>query len=210
MFASMRTAIAVFASAFLAACGGGGSSRTPPSQPSPPISNLVAFMGDSITHLWDLTQYDSGPTLNFGLDGDMLARFQSQVIAAAPGVVVILGGVDDLNDYGPAGTSVDSIRSMAAQAQAAGIRVILCSVMPPTVARFATLNFSLADVQAFNHQLIQVAQQNGYLYADYYDEFLNADGTVNDSLYVDGLHPNPAGYALMWKVVAPLIQEDLQ
>ena len=93
---------------------------------------------------------------------------------------------------------------------AAGIRVILCSVMPPTVARFATLNFSLADVQAFNHQLIQLAQQNGYLYADYYDEFLNADGTVNDSLYVDGLHPNPAGYALMWKVVAPLIKEDLQ
>jgi hypothetical protein len=48
------------------------------------------------------------------------------------------------------------------------------------------------------------------LYADYYDEFLNPDGTVNDSLFLDGLHPNPAGYALMWKVVAPLINEELQ
>jgi lysophospholipase L1-like esterase len=210
----MRAAIAVFASVFLAACGGGGSSQPAPTQPSPPLSNVVAFMGDSITHQWDLTLYDSGPTLNFGLDGDttvgMLARFQSEVIAAAPGVVVILGGVDDLQDYGPAGANIDSIKSMAAQAQAAGIRVILCSVMPATVARFATLNFSLADVRSFNGQLVELAQQNGYLYADYYDEFLNPDGTVNDSLFLDGLHPNPAGYALMWKVVAPLINEDLQ
>jgi lysophospholipase L1-like esterase len=209
----MRAAVAVFASVFLMACGGGGPGR-PSTQPSRPISNVVAFMGDSITYQWDLTQFDSGPTLNFGLDGDttvgMLARFQSEVIAAAPGVVVILGGIDDLNDYGAAGTNIDSIKSMAAQAKAAGIRVILCSVMPATDARFATLPFSLADVRAFNAQLIQLAQANSYLYADYYDEFLNPDGTVNDSLFLDGLHPNPAGYALMWKVVAPLINEDLQ
>ena len=209
---SMRTAIAVFASAFLAACGG-GTSQPAPSQVSRPISNVVAFMGDSITQMWDLTQYDPGPTLNFGLDGDttvgMLGRFQNEVISAAPGVVVILGGINDLQDYGPASATIDSIKSMAAQANAAGIRVILCSLMPPTDSRLATLRFSLADVQAFNDQLIELARQNGYLYADYYDVFLNSDGTVNNSLYLDGVHPNPAGYALMWKIVAPLINEDL-
>lgn len=210
-----RSALAGIAFCLLAACGGGTSA--PVQQVAalpPPVSNVVAFIGDSITFHWDLSQYDAGPTLNFGFGGDttvgMLSRFP-QVIAAAPGVVVILGGVNDLHTFGPAGANTDSIKAMAEMAKAAGMRVILCSVMPPTDSQLATLqNFSLADVQAFNDQIIQLAQQNGYLYADYYDEFLNQDGTGNDSLYLDGLHPNAAGYAVMWKVVAPLINEDLQ
>jgi lysophospholipase L1-like esterase len=169
-------------------------------------------MGDSITRRWDLTQFDTAPTLNFGVDANttiqMLARF-NDVVAAAPGVVVILGGVNDLQDFGPSAASIDSIKSMAAQAKSAGIRVILCSVMPSTDFQFGTLHFTLADVEAFNTQVIQLAQANGYLYADYYDEFLNPEGTVNNSLYLDGLHPNPAGYAVMWKVIAPLLAEDL-
>jgi acyl-CoA thioesterase-1 len=206
--------LALTAFGSLSGCGS-GSAPIQTVVRSRPISNVVAFMGDSITHMWDLSQFDSGPTLNFGLDGapttDMLARFETQVLAAAPGVVVILGGIDDFNDYGPAGTNVDSIKSMAAQAKAVGIRVILCAVMPPTDSRPAMFNFtvSLADVQAFNDQLIQLAQGNGYLYADYYDEFLNSYGTVNGSLYVDGIHPTAAGYAKMWKVLEPLIDEDL-
>jgi len=182
----MRTAIAVFASAFLAACGGGGSSRTPPSQPSPPISNLVAFMGDSITFQWDLTQYDSGPTLNFGVDANttvqMLQRF-GYVIASAPGIVVILGGINDLVEYkdgvSTAAPDVKSIQTMAAMAQAAGIRVILCSVTPThfssiTAPELASLPVAVDD---FNQKLLALAQANGYLYADYYDAMLAADGS---------------------------------
>jgi hypothetical protein len=79
----------------LAACGGSQISYRPP-----PTSNVVAFMGDSETARWNLPQFDTGgQTLNFGVPGDntaqMLARFDS-VIAAAPGVVVILGGINDL------------------------------------------------------------------------------------------------------------------
>ena len=193
----------------LAGCGGGGDAV----QPASAVSNLTAFMGDSITRRWDLTQYDVQPTLNFGVDADttvqMLARLNG-VLAADPGVLVILGGVNDLQDFGPAGANIDSIKSMAAQAKAARIRVILCSVMPTTDFEFATLHFTLADVRAFNDQLIELAQQNGYLYADYYDEFLNPDGSVNNSLYLDGLHPSAAGYAVMWGVLEPLLVEELR
>jgi lysophospholipase L1-like esterase len=193
----------------LAGCGGGGDAV----QPASAVSNLTAFIGDSITRRWDLTQYDVQPTLNFGVDADttvqMLARLHG-VLAADPGVLVILGGVNDLQDFGPAGANIGSIKSMAAQAKAARIRVILCSVMPTTDFQFATLHFTLADVRAFNDQLIELAQQNGYLYADYYDEFLNPDGSVNNSLYLDGLHPSAAGYAVMWGVLEPLLVEELQ
>jgi lysophospholipase L1-like esterase len=199
----------------LTACGGNTAVQTTPTPvPSRPISNVAAFMGDSITQNWDIPQYDPSPTINFGLAAqttvDMLARFQDEVIASAPGVVVILGGVNDLQDFGPSAANIDSITSMAAMANAAGIRVILCSVMPTTDFKYSALHFTLADVQAFNDQLLRLAQENGYLYADYYDEFLNADGTVNNSLYMDGLHPNAAGYAVMWKVIEPLLNESLQ
>lgn len=207
--------LAILASVALTACGGGSmqAQPTPTVQQSKPISNVVAFMGDSITFHWDLTQFDTGPTINFGFGGDttvgMLSRFPG-LIADAPGVVVILGGINDFVKLGAAGTNIDSIKAMASDAQAAGIRVILCSVMPATDLSSGNPLVPLADIQAFNDQLIQLARENGYQYADYYDEFLNADGSVNDSLYLDGLHPNPAGYALMWKVVAPIIQEELQ
>jgi len=196
-----RRLICALLALVLSACGGGNISVQ--QTQSPLLSDVVAFMGDSITHQWDLTQYDAGPTINFGVGGDttvqMLARFDA-VISAAPGVVVILGGTNDL--FYNQDASTDSIAAMAAMAKASGIRVILCSVMPAD-------RTPLAAIEIFNAQLIKLAQANSYLYADYYDEFLTADGTANNSLLYDGLHPNAAGYAVMWGVISPLLTEDL-
>jgi lysophospholipase L1-like esterase len=196
----LRTS-AIAAICLLAGCDGGGNTSV---QPAPPISNVAAFMGDSITHRWDLTQYDPNPTVNFGVDGDstaqMLARFDA-VIAIAPGVVVILGGIND-----GATSNTDSIKAMAGQATAAGIRVILCSVLPFS---FQGHDLDQAHIGSLNQELINLAQANGYLYADYFDVMINPDGSQNQSLFVDGLHPNAAGYAKMWAVVAPLLAEDL-
>jgi len=210
-------AFAILAAGALSACGSGGSATqsAPPVSPpavSRPISNVVAFMGDSITQLWDLPVYDSSPTINLGIKGNttaqMLARFDA-VIAASPGVVVIFGGINDFLKLDVAGTNIDSIKAMAAQAQAAGIRVVICSVMPEQGYPLMPADVTLADIEAFNQQLIELAQANGYLYADYYDQFMTADGQVDTSLMFDGLHPNAAGYAKMWAVIAPLLTEDL-
>jgi lysophospholipase L1-like esterase len=191
--------------ALLSGCG--GTSSTIP----PETKNLTAFMGDSITAFWNIPAYDSHPTVNLGVIGDttvqMLARFDL-VTAAAPGVVVILGGVNDFLLLGPDATNIDSIKQMASQARAGGIKVILCSVMPQDYIDAAT-PIPNSDIAAFNQQLLTVARENGYLYADYYDEFLNADGSVNNVLLNDGLHPNAAGYGVMWKVLEPLLAEDL-
>lgn len=221
----------LIAVAFIASgCGGGGQSIMPERQitptvgpevriPAPPVSNIVAFMGDSITARWDLNLYDAGPTVNLGTGGDttaaMLKRFDI-VISSGAGVVAILGGVNDIAGYEAGATTaipdVKSIASMAAKASAAGIRVILCSVMPATFASSASPQVVASirsETEVFNQTLIDLAQSKGYLYADYYDGFLNPDGSVNTTLLADGLHPNADGYAVMWKVIAPLINEEL-
>jgi lysophospholipase L1-like esterase len=193
----------------LVSCGGGSESIPPPAAKAAP--GTAAFMGDSITAGWDLSAYDQSPTLNFGVSGNntsqMLARFHNQVIDSDPAVVVILGGVNDFQERGAAGTNTDEIQAMASEAQNAGIKVILCSVLPTD---YPNPNLNLSEIQAFNRDLIRIAQENGYLYADYYDVMVNADGTTDDSLFTDHIHPNPLGYARMWAVLSPLLEEDLQ
>jgi lysophospholipase L1-like esterase len=208
-------AVFLLAAGLLVGCGSATVTVRANSAPPPQtkaVSNLTAFMGDSITQFWNIPAFDPNPILNFGVaeetSVDMLARFQRDVIASDPGVVVILAGINDFFDFGPVKTNTGSINAMAAMAQAAGIKVILCSVMPSDYT-FEPQNFTQADVQAFNDQLIEIARANGYLYADYYAQFLNPDGSINLSLFSDGLHPTDAGYALMWKVLAPLLAEDL-
>jgi lysophospholipase L1-like esterase len=193
----------------LTSCGGGADNVPAPVAKAAP--GTVAFMGDSITALWDLAAYDSSPTLNFGVSGDnttqMLTRFHNQVIDSDPAVVVILGGVNDFQERGQSGTNTDSIRAMASEAQNAGIKVILCSVLPTD---YPNPNLNLPEIVAFNQELVQIAKENGYLYANYYDVMLNTSDATDDSLFKDHIHPNDLGYARMWGVIAPLLDEDLQ
>ena len=216
----MRLTVILLTAIFAMSGCGGGSQMTQERQITPsvgppvraPISNVAAFMGDSITQLWNLSAYDSGPTINLGVSGQttvqMLARFDA-VTSSGAGVVVILGGINDFDLLGQAATNIDSIKAMAAQAKSAGIRVILCSVLPESYLLMPA-GMTLADIEAFNQQLIELAQANGYLYADYFDVMVNADGTQNQSLFRDGLHPNATGYAVMWEVITPLLTEDLR
>lgn len=204
-------------SAFITACGGG----TQVTQASPPvvsrtISNVVAFMGDSETQYWNIATNDSAPTINFGVAGQttaqMLARFNDEVIASAPGVVVIQGGINDIfyavDDPSAPPATIDSIKAMAAMATGAGIKVILCSVTPINT-QDAPASVPAA-IENFNGQLLALAKANGYLYADYYDQMVNADDTQNTSLFLGDIgHPNIAGYAVMWSVLKPLLDEDL-
>lgn len=216
-------ALAILALCALSACGGGSQVMQQASaQParSRPLSDVVAFMGDSITQLWDIAVNDPAPTINFGVFGQttpqMLVRFNNEVIASAPGVVVIQGGLNDIAQYAngviTTPPDIESIKAMAAMAQAAGIRVILCSVLPTNYNSVSDplLASIPATVVDFNQQLLALAQASGYLYADYYDSMLAADGSQNTSLFMDPVHPNSAGYAVMWKVLQPLVDEDLQ
>jgi lysophospholipase L1-like esterase len=219
----IRNIFAGVAVSLVAACGG-GTTAVHPTQPTvvqqpPTLSNITAFMGDSITQFWDIPANDPAPTINFGVAGqttpDMLARFNNDVIASAPGVVVILGGIDDIAQYANGVTTtppdIESIKAMAAMAQAAGIKVILCSVMPTNYNSTSDplLSTIPSTVVDFNQQLMALARASGYLYADYYDAMLAPDGTQNTALFTDAVHPNTAGYAVMWSVLAPLLQEDL-
>src|ERR1700733_1514325 len=73
-------------------------------------NQTVVFMGDSITYIWGLSsvspafqQHPSWIDAGVGgnTSGEMVARFQQDVIAKLPSVVAILAGT---NDVYPGGT----------------------------------------------------------------------------------------------------------
>ena len=100
----------------------------------------VVFMGNSITDGWDNAHPEFFTANNFAcrgiggqVTGQMLCRFRADVINLHPQAVVILAGTNDLaQNNGPIATQhiVENIISMAELAMAAGIRPIICSVLP--------------------------------------------------------------------------------
>ena len=183
--------------------------------PPAPGENRVVFMGDSITQGWDLEKSFPGkPYVNRGISGQtspqMLLRFRQDVIDLKPRVVVILAGTNDIAENTgpmPPSQTEGDIVSMAQLARANSIRVVLCSVLPsvsfpwhPQVPHVAS------KIVAVNRWLKAYAARHHYVYVDYYSAMKDADGGLPKNLSDDGVHPLPAGFAVM----SPLAQAGIE
>ena len=176
--------------------------------------NRVVFMGDSITQGWNLNQSFPGkPYINRGISGQttpqMVVRFRQDVIALQPKVVVILGGTNDIaGNTGPMTLeqTEDNLSSMADLAHANGIRVVLCSITPAFDFPWDPGLSPAPKIDALNTWLKAYAADHGYVYVDYHSAMKDAQGGLPAALSKDGVHPLPAGYAVM----APLVEAGIE
>ena len=181
----------------------------------------VVFMGNSITEGWARVHPDWFKENNYigrGISGQtspqMLLRFQSDVIALEPDVVVINAGTNDIAEntgtYSPSFT-LNNIKSMAEVAKAHGIKVILTSVLPHD--RFGW-NKNVTDVtqkvDELNQEIKAYADENKFPYVDYNREMRDAKGAMKEGLSADGVHPYPDAYLLMEALVKPVIDKQLK
>lgn len=188
--------------------GGGGAEAPPPAPaPAPAVVTKVVFIGDSITANWWVGSYVAG-AVNAGVSGNstsqMLTRFDADVLSQHPDVVVILGGINDLPgweehpelDY----ANPANLTAMADKALAAGARVIVGTILPTSRAdRPDSL------IRLYNQRLKAAAPVHGYSVVDYYPAMETAEGGFRAELFLDGLHPSAAGYAVMWSVLRPVL-----
>jgi lysophospholipase L1-like esterase len=199
----MRRVLVMAAWLCLAACNGEDSPDGPAANAGP-----VVFMGDSITSEWDIPLPGA---VNAGVSGQtsdaMLARFDDEVLRLKPSIVVILGGTNDIRRK--PGSTTMNVLTMASRAKAAGAKVIVGTVPPINdwivVAPVDPVsgNQMVAD---WNAELIRLAPSYGYIIANYHDAMILPDGSQNAAYFLpDALHPNAAGYEVMWKVVGPLV-----
>ena len=178
----------------------------------------VVFMGDSITEIWKLDEAFPGkPYVNRGISGQttpqMLVRFRQDVIDLKPKVVVILGGTNDIaGNTGPMTLeqTEGNLASMAELAAANGIRVVLCSVLPAFDYHWAPGLQPAPKIAQVNAWIKNFAAQKGYVYVDYYSAMKDDRGGLPATLSKDGVHPLPAGFAVMTPLAEAGIEKALK
>jgi lysophospholipase L1-like esterase len=179
-----------------------------------PSEDRVVFMGASIIERWNLEQSFPGkPYINRGIGGQtspqMLVRFRQDVIDLRPTAVVILAGTNDIaGNTGPMtlDQTEEDIASMADLARANGIRVVLCSLLPAFDLPWAPGIDPAPKIAEVNAWIQAYAGARGYVYVDYYSAMKDDRGGLPPLLSEDGVHPLPAGYAIM----APLAEAGIE
>ncbi len=188
--------------------------------PARTCDDRVVFMGNSITQGWieKVPEFFSEDKqyINRGISGQttpqMLIRFRQDVIDLWPKVVVILAGVNDIaGNTGPSSLEMieDNIHSMTELAQAHGIQVVLCSVLPAYDFPWRTGLEPALKIVELNKRIKDYATKKGAVYCDYFTAMVDERNGLPKELSEDGVHPNKKGYAIMDPIVQNAIARAL-
>jgi lysophospholipase L1-like esterase len=179
----------------------------------------VVFMGNSITEGWAplfQAQSPGKPYIGRGISGQttpqMVLRFHQDVIALAPKVVVILGGTNDIaGNTGPSTIEMieDNLAAMTEMAEANGIRVVLCSVLPVFDYPWRPGLEPAPKIVALNRWMREYAEAHNAVFLDFHAAMADDRQGMRREYSEDGVHPNAAGYAVMARLVEPGIAKAL-
>ncbi len=160
---------------------------------------------------WLMKGHPAWQVLNQGVNGErsdqIRARFEEDVIAAKPAVVVIIAGVNDVYQGRAVQHVKDELTAMYRRAHDAGIQVVAGTIIP--------YNTATADQNARMHEIndwirSQARADPGVVFVDT-RAAVAAPG--HPDLLVsspDGLHPDTAGYRKMADVIVPAIEQALK
>lgn len=184
-----------------------------------PGETRVVFMGDSITAGWarGFDEFFPGkPYVGRGISGQttpqMLVRFQQDVVALKPKVVVINAGTNDIaGNTGPSTVEMiqDNVKSMTQIARANGIKVVLASITPAYDYPWRPGLEPVRKLLPMNAWMKNYCAETGCVYADYFTPMADEKNGMKEGLSGDGIHPNKAGHAIMAPIAEAAIAKAL-
>jgi lysophospholipase L1-like esterase len=182
----------------------------------PPGKERVVFMGDSITLEWGQERLfvEHPEFTNRGIPGQttgqMLDRFQVDVIALKPDVVHIMGGTNDVaENYGPVSDDIieNSIRAMIDLAVANNIKVVLATIPPAKKIPWHPELEPAARIKELNAWLRAYAASRHIVLVDYWTALADSRGGMRPEYSGDGVHPNGAAHAVMGRLLQDALQQ---
>ncbi len=186
------------------AAGGSTTAPVPVPVPTPALATLSPelnassmFIGASIINRWPL------PVHNGGIPGQtssqVLQRFPIDVLHHGYARVIIQVGSNDILQQvkDPSSTVSSNLAFMGQEARAANIDVVVISLAPIT---WGGMNLDESS-SAVNVKLHELATAQGYHYVDVFTPMQG-----HPEYFVDGLHPNVDGYAVIENALARVLK----
>jgi lysophospholipase L1-like esterase len=181
----------------------------------------VLFLGDSITAGWhtlgadvwkERFQNDKYQPANFGISGDrtqfVLWRIANgELDGIHPKALVLMIGTN--NGEKPAEDIARGVTAIvgAIRAKLPDTKILLFGIFPrgekaddPIRAKLKAVNAILAKLDDAQH----------VFYLDIGDKFLQPDGTISQSIFVDFTHPSAEGYKIWADAMQPKLDELLK
>jgi lysophospholipase L1-like esterase len=157
---------------------------------------------------WLMKDRPEWKVINQGINGqrsdEIRARFESDVVAKKPSVVVIVAGVNDVYQGRDAAHVERQLAAMYVRAKQAGIKVVAGSIIP--------FNTASPDQNARMHEInawieAQAAAGDPSMrFADTRAAVAAPDNPDRLASSPDGLHPDAAGYHRMADAIRPAIE----
>jgi lysophospholipase L1-like esterase len=160
---------------------------------------------------WLMKAHPDWEVVNQGINAQrsdvIAARFDDDVVAKKPIVVVIIAGVNDVYQGRPAQHVKDQLAAMYKRAHDAGIRVVAGTIIP--------YNTATADQNARMHDIndwirTQGRADPGVIYVDTRAAVAAPGDPDKLASSPDGLHPDAAGYRKMADAIRPAIEQALR
>lgn len=136
---------------------------------------------------------------------EILRRFDTDVLAYRPGLVIVLAGVNDIYQGYPAETVTKNLEAIYRRAREAKIPILACTVLPYNFASRKARQ-GIADVNAW---IESYSREHGLGFCDTFQ-------AVEDPVYPgrlgstrDGLHPDVEGYRKMAEVIVRCLKQWL-
>lgn len=184
--------------------------------PYNPAPSWMTISGNDVVVSWHAGFFTLNDYVDKGVSAEktsqMLDRYQKDVLSQDPWCVVIMGGTNDLANGISQDQIMANIKSMAEQAAALDMKVVLCSVTPcnMTYSRLTPMEKG-THIIALNKKIKEYADGKGFTYCDYHKALVAADGLSLKDEYClyDKLHPNPDAYTVMEGIIVPIITSVL-
>ena len=160
---------------------------------------------------WLMQQHPDWQVLNCGVNGErsdeIARRFDRDVLAARPRVVIVIAGVNDVYQGRPAAHVTSQLRAIYDRAAHAGIKVVAGSIVPYNT---ATPDQN-ARMRAINEWIAaEAARDPNDVFADTRAAVAATDDPDRLSGSPDDLHPDVDGYRKMAEALEPVITGVLQ
>jgi lysophospholipase L1-like esterase len=158
---------------------------------------------------WLMQAHPDWAVVNQGVNGErsdeIAARFEQDVIARKPVVVVIIAGVNDVYQGRTTEHVETQLAAMYRRAREAGIRVVAGTIIPYNTAT-TDQNARMSEINAW---IRAQADAGAVTFADTRAAVAAPGSRDVLASSPDGLHPDAAGYHRMAEAIAPAIERAL-